>query len=89
MSELNYITELLELKDNNIKFYQNCYHKEKIKEITHKIFESVLTYQPTYCEKYGIALDFRSFRRFKARIMICKGLIKISKEKANAYALAS
>ena len=31
MSELNYIIEMLELKDNNIKFYENCYHKEKIK----------------------------------------------------------
>ena len=36
-----------------------------------------------------IAFGFRSFRRFKARIMICKGLIKISKEKADAYASAS
>ena len=31
MSELNYIIEMLELKDNNIKFYKNCYHKEIIK----------------------------------------------------------
>ena len=30
-----------------------------------------------------IAFGFRSFRRFKARIMICKGLINIKKE---AYA---
>ena len=36
-----------------------------------------------------IAFGFRSFRRFKARIMICKGLVKITKEKANAYASAS
>ena len=28
MSKLNYITEMLELKDNNIKFYENCYHKK-------------------------------------------------------------
>ena len=27
MSKLNYITEMLESKDNNIKFYENCYHK--------------------------------------------------------------
>ena len=33
-----------------------------------------------------IAFGFRSFRRFKARIMICKGLIKIKKT-ANANAL--
>ena len=25
MSNLNYITEMLELKDKNIKFFENCY----------------------------------------------------------------
>ena len=35
-----------------------------------------------------IAFGFRSFRRFKARIMICKGLVKIDKRKANAFASA-
>ena len=46
MSELNYITEMLELKDNNIKFYENCYYKEKIKGIFHKIFEEILNILP-------------------------------------------
>ena len=32
MSNQNYITEMLELKDNNVFFYENCYYKEKIKE---------------------------------------------------------
>lgn len=27
MSQLDYMIELLELKNNNIKFYENCYHK--------------------------------------------------------------
>ena len=31
MSNQNYITEMLELKDNNVIFYKNCYYKEKIK----------------------------------------------------------
>ena len=57
MSELNYITELLELKDNNIKFYENCYHKEKIKGIYHKVFEGILSYQPTCCSKCGVIFD--------------------------------
>lgn len=57
MSELNYITEMLELKDDNIKFFENCYHKEKIKGIVHKVFEGVLTYQPAFCNKCGIAFD--------------------------------
>ena len=30
-----------------------------------------------------IAFGFRSFRRFKARIMICKGLLKLRKKVAN------
>ena len=57
MSKLNYITELLELKDNNIKFYENCYHKEKIKGISHKVFEGILSYQPTCCDKCGVVFD--------------------------------
>ena len=42
MSELNYMIEMLELKDNNIKFYEICYHKEKIKRIFHKVFEGTI-----------------------------------------------
>ena len=57
MSELNYIIEMLELKDNNIKFYENCYHKEKIKGIYHKVFEAYLSYKPTHCPKCGVSFD--------------------------------
>ena len=57
MSTLNYITEMLELKDNNIKFYENCYHKEKIKGVYHKVFEGTLSYKPTCCEKCGVLFD--------------------------------
>ena len=57
MSELNYMIEMLELKDSNIKFYENCYHKEKIKGVFHKIFEGTLTYQPICCEKCGVLFD--------------------------------
>ena len=32
MSDLNYITEMLELKDKNIKFFENCYHSIKRKK---------------------------------------------------------
>ena len=56
MSELNYITELLELKDNNIKFYENCYHKEKIKGVYHKVFEGVLSYKPICCKNAELFL---------------------------------
>ena len=57
MSNQNYIIEMLELKDNNINFYKNCYYKEKIKGVTHKVFEGYLSYQPEYCDKCGILFD--------------------------------
>lgn len=57
MSNQNYITEMLELKDNNIHFLKNCYFKEKIHGIFHKIFEATLSYEPEYCYKCGVAFD--------------------------------
>ena len=57
MSNQNYITEMLELKDQNIIFRENCYYKEIIKGITHKIFEGYLTYQPLCCDKCGVLFD--------------------------------
>ena len=51
MSNQNYITEMLELKDNNVIF------KEKIKNVTHKIFEGYLTYKPDYCYNCGVVFD--------------------------------
>ena len=59
MSNQNYITEMLELKDNNITFSENCYYKEKIDNVVHKIFEGYLTYQPSHCYKCGVAFDSR------------------------------
>ena len=57
MSNQNYIIEMLELKDNNINFYENCYYKQEIKGVTHKIFEGYLSYKPEYCDKCGILFD--------------------------------
>ena len=37
MSIQNYITDMLELKDNNVIFKEICYYKKKIKGITYKI----------------------------------------------------
>ena len=45
MSNQNYITETLELKDSNIIFKENCCYKEKFKEIIHKVYEGYLTLQ--------------------------------------------
>lgn len=57
MSNQNYITEILELKDNNVIFKENCYYKKKIKGITHKIFEGYLSYKPKLCSKCGVVFD--------------------------------
>lgn len=48
---------MLELKDNNIKFYNNFYYKEKIKNVVHKIFEGYLSYKPLCCNKCGVLFD--------------------------------
>ena len=57
MSNQNYITEMLELKDSNIYFKENFYHKELIKETVHKVFEGYLTYIPDFCPKCGVVFD--------------------------------
>lgn len=71
------IKTLIEFKDNIQNTFNNNYHNGYIEGNNN--FIKVLK---------RIAFGFRSFRRFKARIMICKGLIKIDRKKANAFALA-
>ncbi len=57
MSNQNYITDLLELKDSNIIFKENFYYKEIINNITYKIFEGYLSYSPGFCPKCGVVFD--------------------------------
>lgn len=59
MSNQNYIMEMLELKDKNIHFKENFYHKESIKGTIYKIFEGYLTYIPDFCPKCGVVFDNR------------------------------
>ena len=72
------IKTLIEFKDKIYNTFNNNYHNGFIEGNNN--FIKVLK---------RIAFGFRSFRRFKARIMICKGLIKINKKKANIFTLAS
>ena len=72
------IKTLIEFKDKIYNTFNNNYHNSYIEGNNN--FIKVLK---------RIAFGFRSFRRFKARIMICKGLVKINNKKANAFALAS
>ena len=48
---------MLELKDSNVYFKENFYYKEKIKDITYKIFEGYLSYKPSFCPKCGVVFD--------------------------------
>ena len=57
MSNKNYITNILNLKENNLKFNENFYFEEEIKGITHKIFEAYLSYEPMNCPKCGVLFD--------------------------------
>ena len=71
------IKTLIEFKDKIYNTFTNNYHNGYIEGNIN--FIKVLK---------RIAFGFRSFKRFKARIMICKGLVKINIKKANAYAPA-
>lgn len=69
MSNQNYIIEMLELKDNNINFYENWL-----------LFTvKLISYSYYIVKSKKIAFGFRSFRRFKARIMICKNLLHMKR----------
>lgn len=57
MSNQNYIINILNLKENNLIFKENFYYENKIKGITHKIFEAYLSYKPTHCTKCGVIFD--------------------------------
>lgn len=65
------IKTLNEFKNDILNTFQNKYHNGYIEGNNN--FIKVLK---------RIAFGFRSFRRFKARIMICKGLVKIKKASA-------
>lgn len=57
MSNQNYITDMLELKDENIIFKENFYYKEKNKNTTYKIYEGYLSYKPICCYYCGVVYD--------------------------------
>ena len=57
MSNKNYIINILNLKDNNLKFNENFYSEEEINGITYKIFEGFLSYKPSHCYKCGVLFD--------------------------------
>lgn len=74
MSNLNYIIEMLELKDSNIFFKENFYYKEKINNIIHKIFEGYLSYTPDFVLNAGLFL-IKVLKNMVLFLLILKSLM--------------
>ena len=51
MTHTDYIKKILNIKDDNIYFYENCLEIVKIKNKETKVFRGYLTYNPEYCPK--------------------------------------
>ena len=54
MTHTDYTKEILNIKDNNIYFYENCLKTKKENGLEIKVFHGYLTYTPEYCDKCGI-----------------------------------
>ena len=57
MSHEYCILNLLNIKDKNVKLLDNFYKLEKIDNITYKVIEAKLSYEPLYCSKCGCVFD--------------------------------
>ena len=57
MSHEYCILNLLNIKDKNIKLLDNFYKLEKINNITYKVIEAKLSYEPLYCSKCECVFD--------------------------------
>ena len=53
MTNTDYTKKILNIKDENIYFYDNCLEIKKINGINTKIFHGYLTYTPEYCPHCG------------------------------------
>ena len=53
MTHTNYTRNILNIKDENIYFYENCLESKIIKGRETKVFHGYLTYTPSYCPNCG------------------------------------
>ena len=53
MTHTDYTKEILNIKDNNIYFYENCLETRVIKGKETKVFHGYLTYTPQHCPHCG------------------------------------
>lgn len=54
MTHTDYTKNILNIKDQNIYFYENCLKEETINNVVTKIFHGYLTYTPEYCDVCGV-----------------------------------
>lgn len=54
MTHNEYTKNILNIKDDNVYFYQNCLETSIIKGVKTKIFHAFLTYTPKSCPKCGV-----------------------------------
>ena len=53
MTHSDYTKSILNIKDDNVYFNENCLEVCKIKGINTKVFHGYLTYKPSHCDKCG------------------------------------
>lgn len=54
MTHTDYTKNILNIKDENIYFYENCLETRKENNIEVKVFHGYLTYTPKHCDRCGI-----------------------------------
>lgn len=54
MTHSDYTKNILNIKDQNIYFYENCLENRKDNNIEVKVFHGFLTYTPKCCDKCGV-----------------------------------
>lgn len=57
MSQDNYILNLLDIKDKNIKLDENVLFYEKIDDVVYKVITGTLSYDPPICTRCGCVFD--------------------------------
>ena len=53
MTQYNYIKDILNIKDVNVYFNENCLEISEYKGVNTKIFHGYLSYIPTHCDRCG------------------------------------
>ena len=54
MTHTDYTKNILNIKDENIYFYENCLESRKENNIEVKVFHGYLTYTPEFCDRCGV-----------------------------------